>query len=54
MRKHTTRGLAVMYGLVPAVAAWTAATNVLTLQPESRLWLNGTSTVRSFEWTTGS
>src|SRR3712207_4050741 len=49
MRKHTTRGLALVYCLVPAVVAWTAVTNVLTLQPASRLWVKGTSTVRSFE-----
>lgn len=54
MRKHSTRGLAIVYGLVPAVVAWTAATNVLTLQPESRLWINGTSTMRSFECKAGA
>ncbi len=54
MRKHTTRGLTVVGCLVPAVVAWTAATNVLTLQPESRLWIKGTSTVRSFECKAGA
>ncbi len=54
MRKHTARGLAVVYCLIPAAVAWTAATNVLTLQPESRLWVKGTSTVRSFECKAGA
>ncbi len=54
MRKHTNRGLAVIGCLLPAVVAWTAATNVLTLQPESRLWIKGTSTVRSFECRAGA
>jgi len=30
------------------VLAWTSAFERLTLQPESRLWVDGTSTVRSF------
>ena len=30
------------------VLAWTSAFERLTLQPESRLWVEGTSTVRSF------
>ena len=30
------------------VLAWTSALERLTLQPESRLWVDGTSTVRSF------
>ena len=54
MHKHTNRGLAVIGCLLPAVVAWTAATNVLTLQPESRLWIKGTSTVRSFECKAGA
>ena len=54
MLSHTTRSLAVIGCLVPAVVAWTAATNVLTLQPESRLWIKGTSTVRSFECKAGA
>ena len=49
MRKLTSRGIAALCGLAPAVIAWTAATSPMTLQPESRLWINGTSTVRAFE-----
>ena len=38
--------------LVPAalvVGAWTYATGQLTIAPETRLWIEGTSTVRSFK-----
>jgi polyisoprenoid-binding protein YceI len=34
---------------VPAVLAWRAPATVLTLQPQSKIWIAGTSTVRSFE-----
>src|SRR6476646_2341560 len=34
--------------LVPASAAWTVANEQLVLQPQSRLWIDGTSTIRSF------
>src|SRR5687767_206386 len=54
MRNPTSRGMAVIYCLAPAVIAWTAATNMLTLQPESRLWINGTSTLRAFECKAGA
>lgn len=44
--KHTIRALLVA---LPTLVAWTPANPVLTLQPQSRLWVSGTSTVRSFE-----
>jgi polyisoprenoid-binding protein YceI len=53
MRKLTSRGLAALIGLAPAIA-WAAASQPLTLQPESRLWINGTSTVRAFECKAGA
>ena len=34
--------------LVPASGAWTVANEQLLLQPQSRLWIDGTSTIRSF------
>jgi len=34
--------------LVPTIAAWTGAQYIATLQPSSRLWVSGTSTVRDF------
>ena len=33
---------------VPTIAAWSAAQYLATLQPTSRLWVTGTSTVRDF------
>ena len=54
MRKLTSRSIAVLLGLAPAVIAWRAATGPITLQPESRLWINGTSTVRAFQCKAGA
>ena len=39
---------ALAIAAVLPVLAWTSVTERLTLQPESRLWVDGTSTVRSF------
>jgi len=36
------------FALVPSIAAWTGAQYIATLQPASRLWVTGTSTVRDF------
>jgi polyisoprenoid-binding protein YceI len=47
MRATIRLSLAAL-ALVPAVVAWTRLATPLTLQPESRLWVDGTSTVRSF------
>ena len=48
MRTHTFRAtLAALF--LPLVAAQTAGDGTLTLQPQSKLWVNGTSTVRSFK-----
>ncbi len=40
--------------LLPALAAATRRDAVLDLQPESRLWVSGTSTVRSFQCQAGA
>ncbi len=48
MTKTTSRVLSVV-GAALAVGAWTYAAAPLKLAPESRLWVDGTSTVRS--WT---
>jgi polyisoprenoid-binding protein YceI len=47
MRANFRLSLAAV-ALIPAAAAWTYLATPLTLQPESRLWVDGTSTVRSF------
>ncbi|MGZ8377126.1 MAG: YceI family protein [Gemmatirosa sp.] len=46
MRTHSFGALAAIL-LAPA-GAWTPSDAPLTLQPESRLWVEGTSTMRSF------
>jgi polyisoprenoid-binding protein YceI len=48
MRATPRRLTLAVLALVPTVAAWTAFSTPLALQPESRLWVEGTSTVRSF------
>src|SRR5687768_750413 len=37
------------FALAPALLAWPTAVNQMTLESGSRLWVKGTSTVRSFE-----
>lgn len=53
MRSRTVATLALLC-LAPAAVAWTAAREPLALQPQSRLWVDGTSTVRSFTCTATS
>ncbi|MHB1225242.1 MAG: YceI family protein [Gemmatimonadaceae bacterium] len=49
MHSHTVNTLRALLVIVPSLIAWTPANPVLALQPQSRLWVKGTSTVRSFE-----
>jgi polyisoprenoid-binding protein YceI len=49
MRRPAVITLRALLCLAPTLIAWTPANPILTLQPQSRLWVNGTSTVRSFE-----
>ena len=53
MRAVTVRTLAAL-SLLPAAIALTPGVTALDVQPGSRLWINGTSTVRSFECTAKS
>jgi len=48
MRPNIKTTLLALTILVPASGAWTLANEQLVLQPQSRLWIDGTSTVRSF------
>ena len=48
MRNRTIASLATLALLAPA-GAWTPADAPLTLAPQSRLWVDGTSTVRAFQ-----
>ena len=43
--KTTLLALAIA---LPASGAWTVADEMLVLQPQSRLWIDGTSSIRSF------
>jgi len=48
MRRHTLLSTLAVLCLAPAAVAWSYAGEPLTLQPKSRLWIDGTSTVRAF------
>jgi polyisoprenoid-binding protein YceI len=48
MRSRTTLALVSTLGLLPAAIAWRAAGEPLGLEPQSRLWIDGKSTVRKF------
>ena len=50
MRRHTTLTLAVLC-LAPAAVAATRAGEPLALQPQSKLWIEGSSNVRDFTCT---
>ena len=50
MRSHTSLTLALLC-LAPAAVAATNAREPLTLQPQSKLWVEGSSTVRDFTCT---
>jgi polyisoprenoid-binding protein YceI len=49
MRLSSCTALAAALLLAPATTAWTSSRETLTLQPESKLWVTGTSNVRDFE-----
>ena len=49
MKKNNKFALMTLFVLTPAVFAWTQAPHVASILPGSRLWVSGTSTVRSFE-----
>jgi len=53
MRKTSYTALLAALMLAPATIAWTKAADTLNLQPESKLWVVGTSTVRDFECASG-
>lgn len=48
--RSTLLALAIV---IPASGAWTAANEMLVLQPQSRLWIDGTSSIRSFSCKAG-
>jgi polyisoprenoid-binding protein YceI len=48
MRANIKTTLLALAIVLPASGAWTVANEMLVLQPQSRLWIDGTSSVRSF------
>ena len=48
MRRQTRNATLALLCLAPAAIAWTGAAYQLKLTPTSRLWIEGTSTVRGF------
>ena len=53
MKAHIKSTLLALAILVPASGAWTVANELLVLQPQSRLWIDGTSSIRSFSCKAG-
>jgi polyisoprenoid-binding protein YceI len=48
MKAHFKSTLFALAIVLPASGAWTVANEMLVLQPQSRLWIDGTSSIRSF------
>ena len=48
MRANIKTTLLALAIVLPASGAWTTANEMLVLQPQSRLWIDGTSSIRSF------
>jgi len=48
MRTHMKATLLAVAILVPASGAWTVANELLVLLPQSRLWVDGTSSIKRF------
>jgi polyisoprenoid-binding protein YceI len=53
MKAHLKSTLLALAIVVPASGAWTVANQMLVLQPQSRLWIDGTSSIRSFSCKAG-
>ena len=48
MKTNIKSALLALAIVLPASGAWTVANEMLVLQPQSRLWIDGTSSIRSF------
>lgn len=53
MRTNIKTTLLALAIVLPASGAWTTANEMLVLQPQSRLWIDGTSSIRSFSCKAG-
>ena len=54
MRRNTQYALATLIALAPAAVAWRSVGDPLALAPQSRLWIDGKSTVRKFSCKAGA
>lgn len=54
MRTNTNRAIWTLALLAPAVVAWKSIGRDLRLEPQSRVWVVGSSTVRGFECSAGA
>ena len=53
MKAHFKSTLFALAIALPASGAWTVANETLVLQPQSRLWIDGASSIRSFSCKAG-
>jgi polyisoprenoid-binding protein YceI len=53
MKSNVKRTLLALAIIVPASGAWSVANEQLMLQPQSRLWFDGSSTIRGFSCKAG-
>ena len=53
MKAHFKSTLLALGIVIPASGAWTVVNEMLVLQPQSRLWIDGTSSIRSFSCKAG-
>jgi polyisoprenoid-binding protein YceI len=54
MRSNVRSTLFALALIIPVSGAWTVANEMLVLQPQSRLWIDGTSSVKSFTCKAGT
>jgi hypothetical protein len=53
MRSNIKSTLFALAFIVPVSGAWTVANEMLELQPQSRMWIDGTSTMKKFSCKAG-
>ena len=53
MRTNVRTTFLALAIILPVSGAWSVANELLVLQPQSRLWIDGTSTIRSFSCKAG-
>jgi polyisoprenoid-binding protein YceI len=53
MRTNIKTTLLALALIIPGAGAWTVANDLLVLQPQSRLWIDGTSSIKRFSCKAG-